>query len=74
MNFIEGFLLRITNFDIIDTYYLFCFVINKNKGYFMEGFPLFHYYIFKHFFKKLFPNLEQHFKDLDISLELWVGI
>jgi hypothetical protein len=75
MNFIAGLLLKITNFDIIDTYYLFCFVLNKINGYFMEGFPLFNYhlYIFNHYFKKLFPNLEQHFKDLDIPLELWVG-
>ena len=75
MNFIAAFLLKISNYNEIDTFYLYCFVLEKINGYFMQNFPLFNYhlYLFDYFFKIFFPKLEKHFKELELPLELWIG-
>ena len=75
MNFIAGFLLKICNYNEKDTFYLFCFVLEKISGYFMQNFPLFNYhlYVFNYYFKIFFPKLEKHFKELELPLELWIG-
>ena len=75
MNFIAGFLLKICNYNEIDTFYLFCFVLEKINGYFMQDFPLFNYnlYLFNNYFKIFFPKLEKHFKEIELPLELWIG-
>ena len=75
MNFIAAFLLKISNYSEIDTFYLYCFVLEKINGYFMQNFPLFNYHLclFDYFFKIFFPKLEKHFKELELPLELWIG-
>ncbi len=75
MNFIAGFLLDITNFDEIDAFYLFTYILGKIRGYFIQDFPLFNYhlYIFNYYFKQFFPKLEKHFINLEFPLELWFG-
>ena len=75
MNFIAAFLLKISNYNEIDTFYLYCFVLEKINGYFMQNFPLFNYHLclFDYFFKIFFPKLEKHFKELELPLELWIG-
>ena len=75
MNFIAGLLLEITNYDEVDTFYLFCYILGNIRGYFMNQFPLFNYhlYIFDYYFKLFFPKLEKHFQELELPLVLWVG-
>ena len=75
MNFIAGLLLEITNYDEVDTFYLFCYILGNIRGYFMNQFPLFNYhlYIFEYYFKHFFPKLEKHFQKLELPLELLVG-
>ena len=75
MNFIAGLLLEITNYDEVDSFYLFCYILENVRGYFMKEFPLFNYhlYIFEYYFKHFFPKLEKHFQKLELPLELLVG-
>ena len=75
MNFIAGLLLEITNYDEVDSFYLFCYILENVRGYFMKEFPLFNYhlYIFEYYFKHFFPKLEKHFQELELPLELLVG-
>ena len=40
MNFIVGYLLKVTNYDEVRTFYLFKSILYDIKGYFEEGFPL----------------------------------
>ena len=40
LNFIVGFLLKVTNFDEIKTYYFLKNILPHLKGYFENGFPL----------------------------------
>ena len=75
LNFIVGFILKITYFNTIDCFYLLTYILEEIKGYFIEDFPLLklNIYIFNNFFIKLFPKLSEHFKNLEIPNELWIG-
>ncbi len=75
LNFIVGFILKITFFNTIDCFYLLTYILEEIKGYFIEDFPLLklNNYIFNHFFIKLYPKLSEHFKNLEIPNELWIG-
>ena len=75
MNFIVGFLLKITNFNEIETFYIFRNILPEIKGYFEDDFPLLkkNLSIFDEYFKKLYPKLYNHFKKNDVYNELWVA-
>lgn len=75
MNFIAGFLLKLTNFDEIQTFYIFKNILNDIKGYFENDFPLLkkNMYIFDSYFKELYPKLYKHFKKVELYNELWIG-
>ena len=75
MNFIAGFLLRLTKFEEIKAFYIFKYIFLDIKGYFEDGFPLLKYNlnIFDKYFKELYPELYNHFKKNEVFNELWVG-
>jgi hypothetical protein len=75
MNFIVGYLLKVTNFDEVRTFYIFKSILNDIKGYFEEGFPLLkkNNSIFSKYFKELYPKLHQHFQKHEILNEFWFG-
>ena len=75
MNFIVGFLLKLTNFDEIKAFYIFKKIFPEIKGYFEDGFPLLekNLSIFDENLKKLYPNLYNHLKKYEIYNEFWVS-
>ena len=75
MNFIVGFLLKLTNFDEVKTFYIFKNILPDIKGYFEDDFPLLkkNLSIFENYFKEINPNLYKHFKKNEIYNEFWVG-
>ena len=75
MNFIVGYLLKVTNYDEVRTFYIFKSILHDIKGYFEEGFPLLKKYnkIFNKNFKELYPKLHQHFQKHEILDEFWFG-
>ena len=75
INFIVGFLLKLTNYDEIRTFYIFKNIIPEIKGYFEDDFPLLKKNInfFDYYFQELYPKLYKHFKKYDVYNELWVG-
>ena len=75
MNLIAGFLLKATNFDEVETFYIFKNILKDIKGYFESGFPLLrkNIYLFDLYFKKLYPKLYKHFKKYEIMNDYWVG-
>lgn len=75
MNFIAGFLLKLTNYNEIKTFYIFKNILPEIKGYFEDGFPLLNknISIFNEYFQKIYPKLYNHFKTYEVFNELWVG-
>jgi hypothetical protein len=82
MNFIAGFLLLISDFNEVDSFYmmlnLFSETFSDNfgiRGFFTEDFPLLnaYLYVFDHYFEKEFPLLFNHFKELEIPHEVWIA-
>jgi hypothetical protein len=75
MNFIVGFLLKLTKFDEIKTYYIIKNILPDIKGLFEDGFPLLNKNIntFDKYFKQLYPTLYNHFRKNDVYDEIWVG-
>ena len=75
INFIVGFLLKLTNYDEIRTFYIFKNIIPEIKGYLEDDFPLLKKNInfFDYYFQELYPKLYKHFKKYDVYNELWVG-
>ena len=75
MNYIVGYLLKLTNFDEIKTFYIFRSVLCDIKGYFQVGFPLLkkNNNLFDKLFKESYPKLYKHFQKHDIVNEFWVG-
>ena len=75
MNYIIGYLLKVTNFDEVKTFYIFKSILKDIKGYFEDGFPLLknNNNIFNNYFKELYPKLFKHFQKHDIVNEFWVG-
>ena len=75
MNFIVGFLLKVTNFDEIKTYYFLKNILPHLKGYFENGFPLLtkNKNLFHKLFNKLFPKLNKHFNNKDVFSQFWLG-
>ena len=75
MNFIVGYLLKLTNYDEVKTFYIFKNILYDIKGYFEDGFPLLkkNNNLFTKNFKELCPKLYKHFQKHDIVNEFWVG-
>ena len=75
MNYIVGYLLKLTNFDEIKTFYIFKSVLCDIKGYFEVGFPLLkkNNNLFDKLFKESYHKLYKHFQKYDIVNEFWVG-
>ena len=75
MNFIVGFILTVTNFDEIKSYYILKNIFPGIKGYFETGFPLLkkNINLFYKLFCKLYPKLNSHFAKHDVYAQFWVG-
>lgn len=75
MNFIVGFILTVTNFDEIKSYYILKNIFPGIKGYFETGFPLLkkNINLFYKLFSKLYPKLNTHFAKNDVFAQFWVG-
>ena len=75
MNFIVGFLLKITNFDEIQAFYIFKNIFKEIKLYFEDDFPLLKKNIaeFDSYFQNLYPKLYKHFNKYEIFNEIWIG-
>ena len=75
LNFIASFLLKVTFYNEIDCFYLLIYVLERIRGFFIQGFPLLklNMYIFNYLFKKLFPKLFNHFNKLEIPNEIWIS-
>ena len=75
MNFIVGFILTVTNFDEIKSYYILKNIFPIIKGYFETGFPLLkkNINLFYKLFSKLYPKLNAHFAKNDVFAQFWVG-
>jgi len=82
MNFIVGYLLVISDFNELETFYfmlaLFSHSFTDNlgiRGFFLEGFPLLNLYVslFLSLFGKNLPELKKHFETLEIPDEVWIS-
>lgn len=75
MNYIVGYLLKLTKFDEVKAFYIFKSILPDIKGYFEVGFPLLkkNNNLFSQLFKQSYPKLYNHFKKYDIVNEFWVG-
>ena len=75
MNFIVAFVLRVTNFDEIKSYYILKNIFPVIKGYFETGFPLLkkNINLFYKLFINFFPKLNSHFTKNDVFAQFWVG-
>jgi hypothetical protein len=82
MNFIAGFLLLISDFNEVDSFYMLINLFSETftgkfgiRGFFTDDFPLLkaYIYVFDHCFQKFFPKLFTHFKELEIPDEVWIA-
>ena len=82
MNFICGFLLRITCANEVDTFYLVLSIFSNTfcdkygiRGFYMDSFPLlkFYLYVFDLFFNKKMKKLHNKFTEIDFPQECWIG-
>ena len=75
MNFIVAFILTVTNFDEIKSYYILKNIFPEIKGYFETGFPLLkkNINLFYKLFSKLYPKLNTHFAKNNVFAQFWVG-
>ena len=74
MNFIVGFLLKITNYNEVRTFYIFKHILNDIKGYFEEGFPLLNknVILFQNYFQNSYQKIHKHFKKHEIINEFYI--
>ena len=74
MNYIIGFLLKITNYNEIMSFYFFRLILKDIEGYFEEGLPLLHknIKIFENYFCEFYPKIFQHFKKHEIINEFYI--
>jgi hypothetical protein len=82
MNFIVGFLLVMSDFNQIETFYLMTSIFSNTyrnnlgiRGFFLKDFPLGNFYVemFLFLFEKHLPELRNHFNDLCVHEEAWVS-
>ena len=74
MNYIVAFLLKISNYNEVMTFYFFRNILDDIKGYFEEGFPLLNknVEIFESHFSQLYPKIYKHFKKHEIINEFYI--
>ena len=74
MNYIVAFLLKISNYNEVMTFYFFRNILDDIKGYFEEGFPLLNknVEIFESYFSELYPKIYKHFKKHEIINEFYI--
>ena len=74
MNYIVAFLLKITNYNEVMTFYFFKNILIDIKGYFEEGLPLLNknVKIFENYFNNLYPKIYKHFKKHEIINEFYI--
>ena len=74
MNYIVAFLLKITNYNEVMTFYFFKNFLIDIKGYFDEGFPCLNknVKIFENYFGELYPKIYKHFKKHEIINEFYI--
>ena len=74
MNFIVGFLLKITNYNEVRAFYIFKHILNDIKGYFEEGLPLLNknIIIFQNYFQEIYQKIYKHFKKYEIINEFYI--
>ena len=74
MNYIVAFLLKISNYNEVMTFYFFRNILDDIKGYFEEGFPLLNknVEIFESYFRELYPKIYKHFKKHEIINEFYI--
>ena len=74
MNYIVAFLLKISNYNEVMTFYFFRNILDDIKGYFEEGFPLLNknVEIFESYFSQLYPKIYKHFKKHEIINEFYI--
>ena len=74
MNYIVAFLLKISNYNEVMTFYFFRNILDDIKGYFEEGFPLLNknVEIFESYFRELYPKIYKHFKKYEIINEFYI--
>ena len=82
MNFIVGYMLLISDFDEVETFYmmisLFSFTFGDNlgiRGFFIKGFPLLqlYNYQFNSIFQSFLPELHKIISECEIPNEAWIG-
>jgi len=82
MNFISAFLLIISDFNEVDTFYLMTLIFTNKicdnlgiRGFFLPDFPLLKLYLlqFNHIFEKKLPKLKNLFEELGVPDELWIA-
>ena len=74
MNYIVGFLLKITNFNEVMTFYFYKNILKDIKGYFEENLPLLNanVKIFENYFYQLYPKIYKHFQKYEIINEFYI--
>ena len=74
MNYIVAFLLKISNYDEVITFYFFKNILDDIKGYFEEGLPLLNknIKIFEVYFCEFYPKIYKHFKKHEIINEFYI--
>jgi hypothetical protein len=82
MNFIAGFLLILSDFNEVESFYLMIALFSKTysdnygiRGFYTEEFPLLKafLYVFNIFFAKRMPSLFHLFQILEIPDEVWIA-
>ena len=82
INFITGFLLEISDFNEVETFYMLISLFSKEfdcnfnlRGFFIDNFPLLKIflYIFDIILEIEKPDLKKHIFKLDIPHEVWIG-
>jgi hypothetical protein len=82
MNFIVGFLLVMSDFNEIETFYLMVSIFSNTykdnlgmRGFFLKDFPLGNFFVemFLFLFEKQLPELSNHFLELGVHQEAWVS-
>ena len=75
INFIIGFLLKVCNYDEIETFNILTSILKDIRGYYLNNFPLLklNLFIFDNLLKKFYNKVYNHFCLLEIPKELWIG-
>ena len=75
LNFIIGFLLKVCNYDEIETFNILTSILKDIRGYFLNSFPLLklNLFVFDNLLKKFYIKIYNHFGLLEIPKELWIG-